>query len=69
MNATINLLPNSRGCGRIFWQAILAFEEIGFVWVCFFGPLGGNIVIILCNKDICAHLQSAYGGQDWVCFA
>ena len=24
--------------------------EIGFVWVCFFGPVGGFIFVILCGK-------------------
>ena len=31
------------------FKFILAFEEIGFVWVCFFGPEGGFIFIILYN--------------------
>ena len=34
------------------FKFILAFEEIGFVWVCFFGLEGGFIFIILCDKDV-----------------
>jgi len=34
---------------------ILAFRKLGLFWVCFFGPEGGFIFIILCNKDVCAN--------------
>ncbi len=33
----------------------LRVGEIGFVWVCFFGPEGGFILIILCGKYVCVH--------------
>ena len=41
-------------------------SEIGFVWVCFFAPPAGEIFY---NPLYILSLQSAYGGQDWVCFA
>jgi len=43
-------------------QHFFAFE-IGFDWVCFFGPVGGFIFIILYNIYVCAHF-GLYG--NWV---
>jgi len=37
------------------FKFILAFEEIGFVWVCFFGPEGSIIFIILYNIYVYVH--------------
>jgi len=47
--------------------------KIGFDWVRFGFvftkcPIG-IIFINHCMKRLYVHLQSAYGGQDWLCFA
>ncbi len=42
-----------RQCDAEFFAHIKGPFEIGFDWVCFFGPEGGFIFIILCGKEGC----------------
>ena len=41
-------------------------RRLGLNWVCFFGL---SAAIYFHNPLYYIDLQSAYGGQDWVCFA
>jgi len=55
---------------RISSKFILAFEEIGFeLGLFFWGLRRFHFHNSFVKKRLRSFLQSAYGGQDWVCFA